>query len=351
MAGSSLVRESDLAFMTRAGAEIGVASTKAFTTQLVGLAMLTLAIGKYNGLTAVQQQEMVAALRSLPVKLEQTLELAGSIEKLAEEFADKHNSLFLGRCDQYPIAMEGALKLKEISYIHAEAYAAGELKHGPLALIDAQMPIIVVAPNNELLEKLNYTLETIPQKGEIIYFSSSDVPRIFLLKKGNIKIVALDSNGNETIKDIIQKGDLFGELTLETDNKNEEYAKVLSDDVTICSFLMSDFEDLLLKNPTLALSYTKFVGLKMKRIKNSYANLISKDAKTRLYQFLKNWAEQEGSKNGNVVTIENYLTQNDIAQIICTSRQTATHLLNEMESNNLLSYKRKEIVIQDITKI
>lgn len=188
-------------------------------------------------------------------------------------------------------------------------------------------------------------------KGEIIYFSTSDLPRIFLLKKGNIKIVAVDDEGNETIKDIIQKGDLFGELTLESDDKNEEYAKVLSDDVTICSFLMSDFEDLLLKNPTLALSYTKFVGLKMKRIKNSYANLISKDAKTRLYQFLKNWAEQEGSKNGNVVTIENYLTQNDIAQIICTSRQTATHLLNEMESNNLLSYKRKEIVIQDITKI
>lgn len=188
-------------------------------------------------------------------------------------------------------------------------------------------------------------------KGEIIYFSSSDVPRIFLLKKGNIKIVAVDDNGNETIKDIIQKGDLFGELTLETDGKNEEYAKVLSDDVAICSFLMSDFEDLLLKNPTLALSYTKFVGLKMKRIKNSYSNLISKDAKTRLYQFLKDWAEKEGVVDGNKITIENYLTQNDIAQIICTSRQTATQLLNEMEAKHLISYNRKEIVIQDITKI
>ncbi|MDA6068680.1 Crp/Fnr family transcriptional regulator [Flavobacterium sp. AC] len=188
-------------------------------------------------------------------------------------------------------------------------------------------------------------------KGEIIYFSTSDVPRIFLLKKGNIKIVAIDDDGNETIKDIIQKGDLFGELTLESDNKNEEYAKVLSDDVAICSFLMSDFEDLLLRNPTLALSYTKFVGLKMKRIKNSYANLISKDAKTRLCQFLKDWAEQEGVRDGNAVTIENYLTQNDIAQIICTSRQTATQLLNEMETKNLLSYNRKEIMIPDITKI
>ncbi|MDN3671811.1 Crp/Fnr family transcriptional regulator [Flavobacterium branchiarum] len=189
------------------------------------------------------------------------------------------------------------------------------------------------------------------EKGEIIYFSSSDLPRIFLLKKGNIKIVAVDEDGNETIKDIIQKGDLFGELTLETDKETNEYAKVLSEDVSICSFLMSDFEDLLLRNPSLALSYTKFVGLKMKRIKNSYSNLISKDAKTRLLQFLKDWAEKEGVKSGNLVTIENYLTQNDIAQIICTSRQTATQLINELETNKILVYNRKEIVIQDITKL
>jgi len=189
------------------------------------------------------------------------------------------------------------------------------------------------------------------KKGEIIYFSSSDVPRIFFLKKGNIKIVSIDDEGNETIKDIIQKGDLFGELTLENDKNSNEYAKVLTDDVAICSFLMSDFEDLLLRNPSLALSYTKFVGLKMKRIRNSYSNLISKDAKTRLYQFLKDWAEKEGKIIDNKVVIENYLTQNDIAQIICTSRQTATQLLNEMEVNGLLIYNRKEIVIQDITKL
>lgn len=189
------------------------------------------------------------------------------------------------------------------------------------------------------------------KKGEIIYFSSSDVPRIFLLKKGNIKIVAVDEDGNETIKDIIQKGDLFGELTLETDDQTNEYAKVLSDDVAICSFLLSDFEDLLLRNPSLALSYTKFVGLKMKRIKNSYSNLISKDAKTRLFQFLKDWAVKEGIQNGSKVVIENYLTQNDIAQIICTSRQTATQLLNEMENNGTLIYNRKEIIISDITKL
>jgi glucosamine--fructose-6-phosphate aminotransferase (isomerizing) len=175
VAGSSLVRESDLAFMTRAGAEIGVASTKAFTTQLVGLAMLTMAIGKYNGLTAAQQRELTDALKSLPAKLEQTLTLAPQIEALAEEFADKHHSLFLGRGDQYPIAMEGALKLKEISYIHAEAYAAGELKHGPLALIDAQMPIIVVAPNNDLLEKLKSNVEEVRARGGILYvFADAD---------------------------------------------------------------------------------------------------------------------------------------------------------------------------------
>jgi CRP-like cAMP-binding protein len=189
------------------------------------------------------------------------------------------------------------------------------------------------------------------KKGDIIYFSSSDVPRVFLLKKGNIKIVAVDEDGNETIKDIIQKGDLFGELTLESDANSNEYAKALTDEIIICSFLLSDFEELLLQNPSLALSYTKFVGLKMKRIKNSYSNLISKDAKTRLYQFLKDWAEKEGKRIGNKVVIENYLTQNDIAQIICTSRQTATQLLNEMETKSLLLYNRKEIIIEDITKL
>ncbi len=165
--GSSLVRESDLAFMTRAGAEIGVASTKAFTTQLTAFLMLTLALGKENGMTDADSKAIVSALHSLPAKLEETLAITGGIEDLAEEFADKNHSLFLGRGDQYPIAMEGALKLKEISYIHAEAYASGELKHGPLALIDDEMPVIVVAPNNELLErtvKRQLLLSSIPYR-------------------------------------------------------------------------------------------------------------------------------------------------------------------------------------------
>lgn len=189
------------------------------------------------------------------------------------------------------------------------------------------------------------------KKGDVIYFSTSDLPRIFLLKKGNIKIVSVDEDGNETIKEILQKGDLFGELSLESDDEVNEYAKVLTDEVIICSFLLSDFENLLIKNPTLALSYTKFVGLKMKRFKNSYSNLVSKDAKSRLVSFLKEWAKSEGKWEGNKVTFDNYLTQADIAQIICTSRQTATLLLNELEEKNLILYKRKEIIIDDIEKL
>lgn len=189
------------------------------------------------------------------------------------------------------------------------------------------------------------------KKGDVIYFSSSDLPRIFLLKKGNIKIVSVDEEGNETIKEILQKGDLFGELSLEQDKEVNEYAKALTDEVSICSFLMSDFEDLLSKNPALALSYTKFVGLKMKRFKNNYSNLVSKDAKTRLVTFLKDWAQKEGKVEGNKFTIDNYLTQTDIAQIICTSRQTATLLLNELEDKNLIYYNRKEIIIDDISKL
>ncbi|TAF72727.1 MAG: Crp/Fnr family transcriptional regulator [Flavobacterium sp.] len=187
------------------------------------------------------------------------------------------------------------------------------------------------------------------KKGEIIYFSSSELPRVFLLKKGNIKIVSVDEDGNETIKDIIQKGDLFGELELDSDKNSNEYAKALTDEIIICSFLLSDFENLLLEHPSLALSYTKFVGLKMKRIKNNYANLISKDAKTRLLTFLKEWAERDGKTVNNRIVIENYLTQNDIAQIICTSRQTATQLLNELEEKGILYYSRKEIIIEDIS--
>ncbi|STQ77977.1 glutamine--fructose-6-phosphate transaminase (isomerizing) [Grimontia hollisae] len=176
VAGSSLVRESDLAFMTRAGAEIGVASTKAFTTQLVSLLMLVTAVGKQKGvINSDKEKAIVDALNRLPATMEQALAFDKEIEQLAEDFADKHHALFLGRGEYYPIAVEASLKLKEISYIHAEAYAAGELKHGPLALIDADMPVIVVAPNNELLEKLKSNIEEVRARGGQLYvFADKD---------------------------------------------------------------------------------------------------------------------------------------------------------------------------------
>jgi glucosamine--fructose-6-phosphate aminotransferase (isomerizing) len=174
---SSLVRESDLVLLTHAGPEIGVASTKAFTTQLVALLLLTTALGRSQGLDESTEERLVHLMRSLPSKIEEVLALDGQIESLAEQFVDKQHTLFLGRGEQYPIAMEGALKLKEISYIHAEAYPAGELKHGPLALIDEDMPVVAVAPNNTLLEKLKSNLEEVRARGGQLYvFADFHVP-------------------------------------------------------------------------------------------------------------------------------------------------------------------------------
>jgi len=172
---SSLVRQCDLVFLTRAGAEIGVASTKAFTTQLVGLLMFTLALGRRRGMDEAQQQEIFNALRELPAYVQKTLLLDPAIERLSGHFIPKRHALFLGRGIQYPIAMEGALKLKEISYIHAEAYPAGELKHGPLALVDDDMPVVAVAPNDELLEKLKSNLEEVRSRGgELFVFADRE---------------------------------------------------------------------------------------------------------------------------------------------------------------------------------
>ncbi|CAE6882865.1 glutamine--fructose-6-phosphate transaminase (isomerizing) [Vibrio alginolyticus] len=176
VAGSSLVRESDFAFMTRAGVEIGVASTKAFTTQLAALLMLVTALGKQqNRISKEKEKEIVEALHALPKQINAALSFEKEIESLATDFADKHHTLFLGRGEFYPIAMEASLKLKEISYIHAEAYAAGELKHGPLALIDADMPVVVVAPSNDLLEKLKSNVEEVRARGGLLYvFADAD---------------------------------------------------------------------------------------------------------------------------------------------------------------------------------
>ena len=194
VAGSSLVRESDLAFMTRAGVEVGVASTKAFTTQLAALLMLVTAFGKVKGHISVEKEhEIIKAMQSLPAEIEKALALDTEIEALAEDFAEKHHALFLGRGAFYPIAVEASLKLKEISYIHAEAYAAGELKHGPLALIDADMPVIVVAPNNELLEKVKSNIEEVRARGGQLYvfadkeagFTPSEGMKIITMPKVN----------------------------------------------------------------------------------------------------------------------------------------------------------------------
>ena len=189
VAASTLVREADFVLLTKAGAEIGVASTKAFTTQLTVLLMLVAQLGREHGMAESSEITIVKALQALPNRIEQVLEFDSTIERLAVEFADKHHALFLGRGDEYPIAIEAALKLKEISYIHAEAYAAGELKHGPLALIDADMPVIVIAPTNELLEKLKSNIEEVRARGGLLYvfaekeagFTSDETMKIIAL--------------------------------------------------------------------------------------------------------------------------------------------------------------------------
>ncbi|TND05097.1 MAG: Crp/Fnr family transcriptional regulator [Bacteroidetes bacterium] len=185
-------------------------------------------------------------------------------------------------------------------------------------------------------------------KGEIIYFADEEVKRIYFLKKGTIKIAETGENGNEAIREILQQGDLFGEITLDQGNETPEYAQAMSKEVVICSFRLEDFEQLLEKYPSLALKFTKLVGFRFKRLKNSYSNLIFKDVRTRLIAFLKDWAEKEGIKNGTSVVLENFLTHQDLASLVCSTRQTVTQLMNELEDRGLIRYSRKEIVIPDL---
>lgn len=173
--GSTLVRESDLALMTNAGPEIGVASTKAFTTQLVALMLTTIALGRRYGLNQEREASIIRALKKLPEQVLVALQMNNDIEQMAQSFAEKQHSLFLGRGTLYPVAKEGALKLKEISYIHAESYPAGELKHGPLALVDKEMPVVAVAPQNDMLDKLKANLQEVRARGgELFVFAGSD---------------------------------------------------------------------------------------------------------------------------------------------------------------------------------
>ena len=189
--GSALVRVSEGCFMTRAGIEIGVASTKAFTTQLASLLMISTLLGRYHGLSAKQEKKIVEGLHHLSSDLTRILELNQRVKKLSEDFVGKHHALFLGRGTQYPIAMEGALKLKEISYIHAEAYPAGELKHGPLALVDQEMPVIVVAPNDELFEKLKSNLHEVRARGGQLYVFADE--SLHLKEESGVSVINLPS--------------------------------------------------------------------------------------------------------------------------------------------------------------
>jgi glucosamine--fructose-6-phosphate aminotransferase (isomerizing) len=174
-AHSSMVRESDLVMMTQAGPEIGVASTKAFTTQLLSMLLVTLMLARQRGLTDEREAELVPHVLHAAAAVEDVLAMNDALKALAEDFSEKDHTLFLGRGPMWPVAMEGALKLKEISYIHAEAYAAGELKHGPLALIDEDMPVVVVAPNNELLDKLKSNMQVVRARGGQLYvFANRD---------------------------------------------------------------------------------------------------------------------------------------------------------------------------------
>ena len=194
VAESSIVREAELVLMTRAGPEIGVASTKAFTTQLVALQLLMLELARLNGVDKDVYARYVADLNHLPELLNEALSLDGEFKALSAAFKDKNHALFLGRGSHYPIAMEGALKLKEISYIHAEAYAAGELKHGPLALVDAEMPVVAVAPNNMLLEKLISNIEEVSARGgELYVIADTDVISSFQDRHGYV--IGLDTGG------------------------------------------------------------------------------------------------------------------------------------------------------------
>ena len=170
-----MVRESDLVMMTQAGPEIGVASTKAFTTQLLSMLIVTLILARQRGMSPEKEAELVPYVVHSAAAVEEALQMNEALQRLAEDFAEKDHTLFLGRGPMWPVAMEGALKLKEISYIHAEAYAAGELKHGPLALIDEDMPVVVVAPNNELLDKLKSNMQVVRARGGQLYvFADSE---------------------------------------------------------------------------------------------------------------------------------------------------------------------------------
>ena len=189
------------------------------------------------------------------------------------------------------------------------------------------------------------------QKGDIIYFSDDAVKRIYLLKKGAIKIAEMDSKGNEVIKEILEKGDLFGELTLDSGSSTAEYAQAVSKEVVICSFKLADFEKLLENYPSVALGFSKMVGFRFTKLKNNYSNLVFKDVKTRLIYFFIDWAEKDGVEKKGAYHLENYLTHQNLASLICSTRQTVTEILNELQRSGLIAYSRTEICIPNLEQL
>jgi CRP-like cAMP-binding protein len=206
--------------------------------------------------------------------------------------------------------------------------------------------------NNSQIEELCVIMNfKKANKGEIIYLADGGSRMIYFLKKGTVKIVEMGENGTESIKEILQAGDLFGELSLDSDPGNPEYAQALSKEVVICSFRLEKFEQLLETYPSIALKFTRLVGFRLKRLRNSYSNLVFKDVKSRLIGFLKEWAEREGVRNGSDTVLKNYLTHQDIAGLICATRQTVTQLLNDLESEGIVVYTRQEIIIKDLQRL
>lgn len=190
------------------------------------------------------------------------------------------------------------------------------------------------------------------KKNEILYFSHDDEQRLYTIKSGTLKIISVDAEGNETVKEILRSGDLFGQYTFdEMDENEDEYAVAVSDKVVICSFKQNDFENIVKQNPQLAIRYTKLVGFKLKRISNNYTNLMFKDVRTRFALFLKDWAMKEGNGQTKNIVVKNYLTHNDIAGLICSTRQTVTLLFNEFKNAGLIDYTRSEIIVKDVHQL
>ncbi len=189
------------------------------------------------------------------------------------------------------------------------------------------------------------------KKSELIDLPFSDKERIYFLKQGTIKLVKIDESGDEILLEVLQKGDMFGDLSLEKPSENEEFFKVVSDEAIICTFYREKLEEVMNKKPEFALSYIKFIGFNFKKIQNSYKNILFKDAKTRLMLLLNMIIEKEEENSTDVITLPNYLTQKDMAQLICTTRQTIIILLKELEKEGIIAYSQKEIIFPDIDKI